>query len=252
MANETRKTEAPPYIAFSTFFSYIKGLEKAGIPDRIDKSLLRNMSGGNQSALLSSLRWFGLIDSDGAHGASLEALVRAGEGAGTVLREMLPKAYKFMADGSIPLDRATGAQVEEKFKAYGLTGSTVAKAMAFFIAACKEAAIPLSAHIKLPKVAKANGVLKAKKARQAAADEAAGVDDAGDGGGNRSTELGLDPLLVALLQKIPAQGEQWPQDKRLRWFKTFAMNVSQVYDDDDEPVELTIDVKKDSERANGP
>lgn len=61
------------------------------------------------------------------------------------------------------------------------------------------------------------------------------------GGGSGGGEgFDLDPLLIALLQKIPPQGEKWPKDKRLRWFKTFAMNVSQVYDGDDDPVELAI------------
>lgn len=66
----------------------------------------------------------------------------------------------------------------------------------------------------------------------------------GGGGGNGSdaNELGLDPLLMALLRKIPPTGEAWPKEKRIRWFKTFAMNVSQVYDDENEPVELSIDV----------
>lgn len=67
----------------------------------------------------------------------------------------------------------------------------------------------------------------------------------GKGGGNNGgeDELDLDPLLLALLKKIPHRGESWPADKRLRWFKTFAMNVSQVYDEDeDSPVELTISV----------
>jgi hypothetical protein len=61
------------------------------------------------------------------------------------------------------------------------------------------------------------------------------------GGGNSSIGLDLDALLIALLQKIPPQGQSWPRERRLRWFKTFAMNVSQVYDgEDDEPVELNI------------
>jgi hypothetical protein len=55
--------------------------------------------------------------------------------------------------------------------------------------------------------------------------------------------LDLDPLLLALLQKIPKRGEAWPVEKRLRWFRTFAMNVSQVYDDDNEPVELRVSVE---------
>lgn len=62
----------------------------------------------------------------------------------------------------------------------------------------------------------------------------------GGGGGDGFDGLGLDPLLVELLRKIPSVDEGWPKDKRLRWFKTFAMNVSQVYDDDDEPIELSI------------
>jgi len=63
----------------------------------------------------------------------------------------------------------------------------------------------------------------------------------GGGSGSGGEQLELDPLLMALLRKIPPSGEEWPSEKRLRWFKTFAMNVSQVYDGDDDPVELKID-----------
>jgi hypothetical protein len=66
----------------------------------------------------------------------------------------------------------------------------------------------------------------------------------GHGGDNRGgTDIDLDPLLLALLHKIPKRNEEWPEEKRLRWFKTFAMNVSQVYDEDNNPVELTIELK---------
>ena len=89
---------------------------------------------------------------------------------------MLPVAYKFMADGSIDLSRATGAQVEEKFRAYGVTGETVIKSMSFFIAACREAGVPVSAYVKLPKSTRPNGAAKAKKARTLA-QGAAAVDE---------------------------------------------------------------------------
>jgi hypothetical protein len=64
----------------------------------------------------------------------------------------------------------------------------------------------------------------------------------GGGGGSERSGVGLnlDPLLIALLQKIPPQGEAWPKERRVRWFKTFAMNVSQVYDDENDPIELNI------------
>ena len=62
----------------------------------------------------------------------------------------------------------------------------------------------------------------------------------GNGGG-----LNLDPLLVALLEKIPNVGAEWPKGQRVRWFRTFAMNVSQIYDIGDEVVDLTITVESD-------
>jgi hypothetical protein len=63
----------------------------------------------------------------------------------------------------------------------------------------------------------------------------------GSDGGNG--DMHLDPLLMALLRKIPQADVGWPADNRLRWFRTFAMNVSQVYDDAD-PVELEIELRK--------
>jgi len=225
MTAETKKVEAPPYIAFSTFLSFIKGLAKTGIPSRIDKSLLRNMSGGNQSALLAALKWFDLIDEVGAHDKRLEALVAAGDAAGTVLREMLPAAYKFMVDGSIQLERATGSQVEEKFKAYGLTGSTVIKAMAFFISACKEAAIPISAHVKLPKAVRSNGASKkAKKGRQAS-DDGDKVDE-----NDEEDKAPMRSPTDALMEKFPAFNPEWPEKIQEQWFAAFAKMQDMVKD----------------------
>jgi hypothetical protein len=42
----------------------------------------------------------------------------------------------------------------------------------------------------------------------------------------------------------------WSAPTRLRWFRTFAMNVSQIYDaDDDDPVEMKIELET-KEAAN--
>lgn len=64
--------------------------------------------------------------------------------------------------------------------------------------------------------------------------------------------LDLDPLIVALLRKIPK--EEWAAGNRLRWFRTFAMNVSQVYDDDSNIVELKIELvsQEAEEKKNAP
>ena len=68
-------------------------------------------------------------------------------------------------------------------------------------------------------------------------------DSRGDRNGKENQDS-LDPLLVALLHKIPKKGDPWPAAKRVRWFRAFAINVSQVYDDED-PVELKIDLSID-------
>jgi hypothetical protein len=62
----------------------------------------------------------------------------------------------------------------------------------------------------------------------------------GGGGGGTTGDLNLDPLLIALLKKIPQSGTPWPAAQRIRWFRTFAMNVSQIYDDESDPVEMEI------------
>ena len=67
----------------------------------------------------------------------------------------------------------------------------------------------------------------------------------GGGGGDDGDGLVLDPLLIAFLQKIPTVADGWPAGPRARWFKTFAMNVSQIYDTGDEVVDLTITVESD-------
>jgi hypothetical protein len=70
----------------------------------------------------------------------------------------------------------------------------------------------------------------------------------GGGAGSGGNGLNLDPLLIELLRKVPKKEEGWEAAKCVRWFRTFAMNVSQIYDDNGEPVELEIKVaKRDAE-----
>src|SRR6185437_5435838 len=67
----------------------------------------------------------------------------------------------------------------------------------------------------------------------------------GNGGSGGGSDLNLDPLLIALLKKIPTDPMAgWPGASRVRWFRTFAMNVSQIYDGEDEPVEMKIELEE--------
>lgn len=60
------------------------------------------------------------------------------------------------------------------------------------------------------------------------------------GGGGEGDGLNLDPLLIELLRKIPPKENGWPGEQRARWFRTFAMNVSQIYDEEGKEVDLAI------------
>jgi hypothetical protein len=62
-----------------------------------------------------------------------------------------------------------------------------------------------------------------------------------NGSGGDGSGLDLDPLLMALLRMIPPTKEGWPREQRVRWFRTFAMNVSQVYDKPEDAIDLKID-----------
>jgi hypothetical protein len=50
-------------------------------------------------------------------------------------------------------------------------------------------------------------------------------------------------FLITLPKKIPDAEKGWPAPNRVRWFRTFAMNVSQIYDGYGEPVELDIEIE---------
>src|SRR5690606_23652198 len=72
------------------------------------------------------------------------------EQRGTLLRPVLERSYSFLFNGSIDLKRATTKQVEDAFRAQGISGSTVVKCMSFFLAAAKAAGIQVSPHVKTP------------------------------------------------------------------------------------------------------
>jgi hypothetical protein len=51
---------------------------------------------------------------------------------------------------------------------------------------------------------------------------------------------------IIALKKIPETEKGWPAAQRVRWSRPFAMNVSQIYDGDNEPVEMKIDLDKEA------
>lgn len=189
---------------------------------------------------LAAARLFGLIESDNPESIRLTELgqrvvdpAQAGAArAEAFLRVPLFNAlYEKYKDGVIP----PAAALEREIAALGVSEKQKARARQVFDSSSTQTGFRETAPNKLvrpPVIVTPRTNDKEEKKK--------GGGDGGDG------SLGLDALLMALLRKIPPSGAgAWPVESRLRWFRTFAMNVSQVYDEDDSPVELEIQLNSD-------
>ena len=157
----------PPYLPYKTLANTLAGWS-VGIPGRIDRSLFRSFSGAMQSWLISTLKYFHLIDGAGSPTSRLERLVASeGPERQKVFAEMVKQGYQFVFANNLDLSKATAGQIQDRFKDTGLQGDTIRKATALFMALAKEAGMPLSPYLKLPRQRRGNGVAKTVPRRKA-------------------------------------------------------------------------------------
>jgi len=186
---------------------------------------------------LAGARLFGLIESDDPESLRLTDLgrrildpvqARAAKAESFLKVPLFKALYDHYKDGVTP----PAAALEREIVSLGVSEKQKARARQVFEGSAQQTGFREAApnRLVMPAV-----ILRDKQP----VDERRknGGDDGGSG------DLHLDPLLMALLRKIPPSGDEWPADKRVRWFKTFAMNVSQVYDAENDPVELSIEIK---------
>jgi hypothetical protein len=140
----------PPYIPYRTFKGYLDGMKQSGIPGKIDRSVLRNRSGAEQTMLINALAYLRLISDNGIPMEALGELVNAeGPDRQKVLRSVLMTRYPFLFSDKINLNNAVPSQLSAAFGEAGVSGDTIRKAVAFFLAAAEDAAIPLSSYLKV-------------------------------------------------------------------------------------------------------
>jgi len=226
--NNTKLT--PPYLPYSTFTSFFGEL-KGGIPSRIDRSFLSNKSGTIQTYLLSTLKFFDLIDDEGVPTTKLKKMVEAGdEQRKGMIGDLVREYYPDLFDGSIDLESTTQAQVDEKFSdLYGVQGDTRRKVITFFTLAAKDASITLSPHLKKTRK-RSPGSGRGKK----------------KGSGKQNNELPPLPppstdtrgipaleekLVIGLIEKLPAPGASFPQEEQQLWIDMAQMVFKMVYRD---------------------
>jgi hypothetical protein len=139
-----RKGHSPPYVAYRTFKNFLDSLRQA-MPSRIDRSVMHTMSGAAQSHIMAALKSMDLISKQGIPTETFRQLAQSdGEDRKRLLATVLRVGFPFLFDDSIDLATATGKQLLEKFEHTPLSGNTERRAVAFFLAAGKDAGLPLS------------------------------------------------------------------------------------------------------------
>jgi hypothetical protein len=149
-------TPAPaPYVSYGTFKSTIDQLADSTVPTGpFDRRVLDWLSGADYGALMSALRFLGLVDDDRRATADYRGLVQASKDAPKfkeALRAILDAKYKPVI-GSVDLGHGTITELEKAFKDYGVSqGQMLTKSVRFFVKALTECGVALSPHITKPK-----------------------------------------------------------------------------------------------------
>jgi hypothetical protein len=141
--------EKPPYLSLTTLLNFFDRWGEGPIPPRIDKSALDNYSGGTQSLLMSTLRLIGYVD---AEGAVLPALREAVRDEGLRKAHLSNWSRHFYGEQlALAEQNATPQMLHESFAEYGYTGSTLRKAVVFYLALVDYLGLPNSPHFRPPK-----------------------------------------------------------------------------------------------------
>lgn len=217
--------------------------------DQLAAKMQQSQASSGFRLRLTTARLFGLIETDRTGGGGIKltdlgqrindpSLVRQAKAAAFLSIELYKQIYENYRGKVLP----PAAALEREMVSRGVAQKQAARARQVFERSAETGGFYEFGRdrLVLPAGAQADagGADKEKPKTK---------DNGGGGGDDGSVGLNLDPLLIASLKMIPPKGEEWPAAKRVRWFKAFAMNASQVYDDDDSPVE--IDVKLASGEA---
>ncbi len=143
MADELTKS-TPVYVPYATMISSFESLRTNGIPKSgvIDKSIWDSQSGTIQAQLILAYRFLGLIDDSKKVLPPLPRLVDASpDERKPLLKAIIEEKYHSVI--AIGLTTISPAQFEEAFRKFDISGSTLDRAVRFFVKSCSELGIPI-------------------------------------------------------------------------------------------------------------
>jgi len=155
----------PPYLTFPRFETFITSLKGKALPPRYDRTLVRSMSGAEQSQLSIALRFFRLVEGeDRRFTHPMQKLVgtHGTDAWKSALRGIIEGAYSPIVGD---LDKAaTMGQLTDAFRDRGgLSGSALAKAIRFYLAAARASDMEISPHFTAPAVPSSSNGERAKR-----------------------------------------------------------------------------------------
>ncbi|MFC5066185.1 hypothetical protein [Actinomycetospora atypica] len=141
---------SPPYMAFPSFLAFLNMLQERGMPSVIDASLFGSVSKGSVSQTRQALRSLGLVDDDYRATDLFRDLVEADE---ETRRGLLSLIAHDRFPEAIELGRRNGTQgqLEEFFTQQGISGSTLQKAISFYLNLAEYANLPVSKYFSRTK-----------------------------------------------------------------------------------------------------
>lgn len=214
---DTNATSSPVYVPYATLTSALESLRTHGIPGtgKIDKSLWDTQSGAIQGQLILAFRFLGLIDGQNRVLPQLPPLVEASsEDRKPLLRKIIEDKYRSVM--SLDLATISQGQLDEAIRNMGVSGSTLVRAVRFFVKACTEVGIPISKRVSEKSKTRpaTNG---AKKRRSAPAAKDPDETDEEPSSGRRVTSNWEEKLL----EKFPQFDPDWPDELKAKWFAGF-------------------------------
>lgn len=143
MAKSNNESRVAVYLPYATLLTGIETLE-VGLPAKLHKSVWRSQSGGIQAQLLSAFKFLRLIDDEGAVQDTLRQLVQDKENRDAQLRQIIEAAYPTI--GPLAASNASQKDFEDAMREYGVAGTTLDKAIRFYLQAAERLGLPVSPH----------------------------------------------------------------------------------------------------------
>lgn len=169
MAEDNETDFKAPYVSWQMIVNTADRMKTEGVPARVDRSYLGNASGTTKAQFLAAAKALGLLDGDLKPTDTFKRFVLEPDLRPEIARSLL---HQFYAPAIALGTNATQQQLEEVFREqYGISGSTVRKAIAFYLAAAKFAKLDVSPHFSMPRTSTTTGGTRRRRTSKAVTSE---------------------------------------------------------------------------------